>query len=140
MAYSNSTYDRGPPEPVGVYLCEIFSKTRRVSSSTDPACIAKPFGDKARRSHERRISRVAQTVRGITQTRVVTSAAGFQLRRAYSSGSTAAATVVVVRQLPDRVRARFSGDKGNARLGGSRGNASGCARPADNFRRWRWPK
>src|SRR5436309_1046661 len=36
-------------------------------------------------------------------------------------------------------RMRFSGDKENARRVGWRENASGCAKPADNFRPLRWP-
>src|SRR2546422_6577861 len=38
------------------------------------------------------------------------------------------------------LRMSFSGDKGNARRVGWRENASGCAKPADNFRPWREPK
>ena len=37
---------------VGIYLQEILSKTRRLSSSTNPACVVESAGDKARRSYD----------------------------------------------------------------------------------------
>jgi hypothetical protein len=45
---SNSTHYSDAAKPVGVCLRETFSQTRRLSSATNPACIAKSVGDEAR--------------------------------------------------------------------------------------------